>query len=202
MDQLENNYEKVTNRLKTKDMIFVFSSFTFVCMAIIFALLIYDVLTLQNLLSFAQPMQSVIVVVISSIALLVFGVVLTLTIPSNYIDENNNTYQDDSLPKILVFMFVAAVFEELLFRGIIQNVLFLFTSHEWAAILLTTGLFLLLHVQYFKKPIMLVNICIPSVVFGWIYVKTDNLLVPIFVHYIMNVGMTILFKYKFIHFKK
>ncbi|WP_369823873.1 type II CAAX prenyl endopeptidase Rce1 family protein [Sporosarcina sp. P34] len=43
---------------------------------------------------------------------------------------------------------------------------------------------------------------IPSVVFGSIYFKTNNLLVPIFVHFIMNIGMTFLFKYKLIRFKK
>nr|WP_233191062.1 CPBP family glutamic-type intramembrane protease [Sporosarcina sp. P20a] len=43
---------------------------------------------------------------------------------------------------------------------------------------------------------MLLNICIPSLVFGWLYFKTNNILVPVFVHFIMNTGMTILFKYK------
>ena len=202
MDQVKNRSEKSTHDSKTKDMIFVFSSFTFICVAIIFALLVYDVLTLQNLLSFEQPMESIKILVISSIALLLFGVVLTFIIPSNYIDDNNHAYQDDSLPKMFIFMFIAALFEEIFFRGIIQNVLFLFTSHEWVAILLTTGLFLAFHVQYFKKPIMLLNICIPSLVFGWVYFKTNNLLVPIVVHFIMNIGMTILFKYNLIRVKK
>ncbi|ARF16122.1 CPBP family intramembrane glutamic endopeptidase [Sporosarcina ureae] len=202
MDQVENRYEKSTQDSKTKDMIIVFSSFTFVCFAIIFGLLVYDVLTIQNLLSFDQPMKSIMILVISSIALVVYGVVLTFIIPSNYIDDNNNSYQDDSLSKIFILMFIAAMFEETFFRGIIQNVLFLFTTHEWVAILLTTGLFLLIHIQYFKKPIMLLNICIPSLIFGWIYFKTNNLLVPILVHFIMNIGMTTLFKYKIISVKK
>ncbi|PIC82855.1 CPBP family intramembrane glutamic endopeptidase [Sporosarcina sp. P1] len=202
MDQVKNRSEKNTHSSKTKDMNFVFCSFTFICFAIIFALVVYDVLTIQNLLSFDRPMESIMILGVSSIALLLFGVVLTLTIPSNYIDDNNHTYQEDSLPRIFTFMFIAALFEETLFRGIIQNVLFLFISHEWMAILLTTGLFLVFHIQYFKKPIMLLNISIPSLVFGWIYFKTNNLLVPIFVHFIMNIGMTMLFKYKLIRFKK
>lgn len=202
MDQAKNRSEKSTQNSITKDMIFVFSSFTFICFAIIFALLIYDVLTIQNLLSFAQPIESIMIFSVSSIALLVFGVVLTFTMPLNYIDDNNHTYQDNSLPRIFIFMFIAALFEETLFRGIIQNLLFLFTSHEWVAILLTTGLFLVFHIQYFKKPMMLLNISIPSLVFGWVYFQTNNLLVPIFVHFIMNIGMTILFKYKLIRFMK
>ncbi|PID24574.1 CPBP family intramembrane glutamic endopeptidase [Sporosarcina sp. P7] len=202
MDHAKNRSEKSTQSSITKDMIGVFSSFTFVCFAIIFALLVYDILTIQNLLSFDRPMESFMILGVSSIALLLFGVILTFTMPSNYIDGTNHTYQDDSLPRIFTFMFIAALFEETLFRGIIQNVLFLYTSHEWLAILLTTGLFLVFHIQYFKKPIMLLNISVPSVVFGWIYFKTNNLLVPIFVHFIMNIGMTILFKYNLIRFKK
>lgn len=202
MDQVHNGFEKRTQESKTKDKIIVFTSFTFICIAILFALLVYDILTIQNLLSFDQPMESIMIVAVSSITLVIYGVVLTFTIPSTFIDDNNNSYQDESLPRIFLFMFIAAVFEETFFRGIIQNVLFLYISHEWGAILLTTALFLLIHTQYFKKPIMLLNICIPSLVFGWIYFETNNLLVPIFVHFIMNVGMTILFKYKLINFKK
>ena len=99
-------------------------------------------------------------------------------------------------------MFIAVLFEETLFRGIIQNLLLIFTGHQWVAILSTALWFIDFHIQYFKKPIMLLNIFIPSLVFGWIYFKTNNILVPIFVHFILNFGMTILFKYKLISFKR
>ncbi|WP_233190797.1 CPBP family intramembrane glutamic endopeptidase [Sporosarcina sp. P19] len=139
---------------------------------------------------------------IASIALLLFGVVLTFIIPSNYIDDMNKTYQDGTLSSLIIFMFLVALFEELLFRGIIQNLFFVYTGHQWVAILSTTVLFLVFHIQYYKKPMMLLNITIPSLVFGWVYFKTNNLLVPVFVHSIMNLGTTIMFKYKLISFKK
>jgi uncharacterized protein len=192
---------KTKKDFSPKDAVFVFSSFTFVCVATIFALIVYDVFTIQNFLSFEQHFTMVMCVVVASFGLLSFGVILTLYIPSKYIDETNKSYQDYSLSGIVAFMFIGALFEEILFRGIIQNLLFVFLEYQWIAIIITTLLFLGMHTQYFKKPIMLINITVPSIVFGWIYFETNNILVPFLVHFLMNIGMTLLFKYNFIKLK-
>ncbi|WP_153720745.1 CPBP family intramembrane glutamic endopeptidase [Sporosarcina cascadiensis] len=201
MDSTKDKSNNSKHEFKLKETVFAFSSFAFICLAVIFAFIVYDVFTIQNFLSFDKPAELLIISGISSVALLLFGLILTLIIPANYIDDNNKTYQDDSLPAIFIFMFAAALFEELLFRGIIQNLLFLFMGYQWFAILLTALLFTVFHVQYFKKPIMLLNICIPILVFGWIYFKTGNILVPVFVHFVMNFGMTVLFKYKLLNLR-
>lgn len=202
MDYAKDKSRNIKHDFKLKDAIFPFSSLTLICFAVIYALVVYDVLTIQNLLSFDNPIESLIISGVACVALLLFGVILTLTIPAAYIADTNKTYQNDTLPDVFIFMFIAVLFEETLFRGIIQNLLLIFTGHQWVAILSTALLFIVFHIQYFKKPIMLLNICIPSLVFGWIYFKTNNILVPIFVHFILNFGMTILFKYKIISFKR
>ncbi|ARF15617.1 CAAX protease [Sporosarcina ureae] len=199
---MKKGSENIKRDIKTKDVMFAFSSLSLLCIAVLFGLVVYDVLTIQSLLSFNKPIESIVITGIASIALLLFGVVLTFSIPSNSIDGMNKTYQDGSLSSLFIFMFLAALFEEVLFRGIIQNLFFVYTGNQWVAILSATLLFLVFHIQYFKKPMMLMNITIPSIVFGWIYVKTNNLLVPVFVHFLMNFGMTILFKYKLISLKK
>ncbi|WP_110929578.1 CPBP family intramembrane glutamic endopeptidase [Bacillus massiliglaciei] len=185
-----------------KDAIFVFSSFSFVCMAVIFILIMYDVLAFDHLLSFEAPASMVIYIGVASLFLLVFGCLLTRYIPSKFIHNTNTGYQNYSLITIFIFMFLGALFEELLFRGIIQNIFSLFIEQEWLSILFTTLLFLSLHVQYFKKPVMLLNITIPSIIFGWIYVQTNNILVPAAAHFFLNSGMTLLFKYNVISLKK
>ncbi|MCM3126841.1 CPBP family intramembrane glutamic endopeptidase [Paenibacillus provencensis] len=86
------------------------------------------------------------------------------------------------MPYITVFMGLAGIFEELLFRGIIQNLLYMFFDMEWLAITITSLLFLAFHFSYFKKPIMYINIAIPGFVFGVLYFATDNLMTPILVH--------------------
>ncbi|MEY9970816.1 membrane protease YdiL (CAAX protease family) [Lysinibacillus sp. RC46] len=199
---MEKDKSKKTKKdFSPKDAIFVFSSFTFVCVAIIFALIVYDVFTIQDFLSFNQPFTMVMSIILASFGLLLFGVILTLFIPSKYMDETNKSYQDYSLLSIVAFMFIGALFEEILFRGIIQNLLLVFLEHPWNAIIITTLLFIGMHIQYFKKPIMLINITVPSLIFGWIYFETSNILVPFLVHFLMNIGMTLLFKYNLIRVK-
>ncbi|MED4284975.1 CPBP family intramembrane metalloprotease [Priestia megaterium] len=203
MQQTENQAQTKNSEkdFKTKDAIIVFTSFALVCAAIIIVLMAYDVFTTHNFLSFKDPVVILIEVAAASSGVILFGIILTVFIPSTYIDDTNKSYQNNSLLSIVVFMFLAALFEELLFRGIIQNVLSVFIEQQWTAIIITTLLFLGFHTQYFKKPVMLLNISVPSLVFGWIYVETSNILAPFFVHFVMNIVMTLLFKYKLLSIK-
>jgi len=124
--------------------------------------------------------------------LLAFGILLTVVTPSRLIDETNKTYRNFSLPMTATFMFAGALFEELLFRAIIQNMLLVLTGSALIAILITAALFAAIHVQNFKKPLMLLNITVPELVFGWSHAATANLLVPLAVHFLVNPGMTLL----------
>ena len=202
MSHIKEMQKNTKKNFSPKDSIIVFSSFTFICVAIIFSLVVYDVLTIQDFLSFDNPLKMGMSIVIYSIGLLLFGIILTLCIPSKYINDTNKSYQNFSVPTIIAFMFISALFEEMLFRGIIQNLLYVFIENQWIAIITTTLLFIGVHIQYFKKPIMLINITVPSLTFGWIYFETNNILVPFLVHFLMNLGITLLFKYNLISFKR
>lgn len=68
----KNKSKKIKKDFSPKDAFFVFSSFTFVCVAIIFALIVYDVFTIQDYLSFNQPFTMVMRVVLASFGLLLF----------------------------------------------------------------------------------------------------------------------------------
>ena len=202
MEYIKDKPKNTKKDFSLKDAVFVFSSFTFVCVAVVFALIVYDVLTIQKFLSFDKPLAMAIYVVAASIGLLLFGVFLTLCIPSKYIDDTNKEYQNYSLLVIISLMFLGALFEELLFRGIIQNLIYVFIENHWIAIIITTLLFIGIHIQYFKKPIMLINIIVPSLTLGWIYFETNNIFVPFIVHFLMNFGITLLFKYNLISVKR
>ncbi|MGG0775408.1 CPBP family intramembrane glutamic endopeptidase [Bacillus rugosus] len=202
MKNIKDKTKRTQKDFNPKDAALVFSSFAFMCVAIIFILIVYDVLTIQNFLSINKPIKMIVNTCIASLALLLFGVVLSLYIPSKYIDDTNKSYQNFSLLSVFAFMLLGALFEELLFRGIIQNLLFIFIENQWIAILITTLFFLGFHIQYFKKPIMLINISIPSLTFGWIYFATNNIFVPFVAHFLMNLGITLLFKYNLLSNKK
>ena len=166
MEYIKNKPKHSEKDISLKDTVIVFSSFTFICLAVVFALVVNDVLTIQNFLSFEKPFAMAICIVAASIGLLLFGVILTLYIPSRYIDDTNKGYQNGPLLGVFFFMFTGALFEEILFRGIIQNLIYVLIENQWIAIIATTVLFLGFHIQYFKKPIMLVNIIVPSLTFG------------------------------------
>ena len=202
MEYIKDKPKNTKKEFNPKDAVFVFSSYTFICVAVVFALIVYDVFTIQNFLSFDKPLRMAMSVMIASIGLLLFGVILTLYIPSKYIDDTNKGYQNYSLLGIFSFMLIGALFEEILFRGIIQNLIYVFIENQWFAILTTTLLFIAIHIQYFKKPIMLINIIVPSLTFGWIYFETYNIFVPFLVHFLMNVGITLVFKYNLISLKR
>lgn len=201
---MENRTNKkiIKKEVNPKDAILVFSSFSFICLTIIFMLIVYEVVNIEQYLTFNHPAQLLMYVIIASFTLVLYGVILTYVVPSKDIDDTNKSYQMYSLQEIFAFMLLGALFEELLFRGIMQNVLYIWLDHQWMAMLITTCLFLAIHVQYFKKPIMLLNISIPSLTFSWLYFNTYNILVPIIVHFLMNLGITLLFKYNFLNVKK
>ncbi|MEC0700793.1 hypothetical protein P8876_15745 [Bacillus haynesii] len=98
--QSEKDITKKTKKdFNPKDAILVFSSFTFICIAIMFILNVNDILTLQNILSFDKPIKMILNIIVASFALLLFGIALSLYIPSKYIEDTNNSYQQFSLFK-------------------------------------------------------------------------------------------------------
>ncbi|MFC9539891.1 hypothetical protein ACFTQ7_08380 [Lysinibacillus sp. NPDC056959] len=111
MEHIKEKQKKAKKDFNPKDAVFVFSSFTFICVAVIFVLIVYEVFMIHNFLSFDQPFRMILNIVLSSFCLLLFGVILTLYIPSNYMDETNKSYQNYSLLTISSFMFIAALFE-------------------------------------------------------------------------------------------
>lgn len=202
MEHVKEKPKKTKKDIKPKDLILVFSSFSLVCVVLIFAFIINDVFTIEDFLSFAKPLNMVITTVISLIGLILLGVILTLCIPSKYIDDTNKGFGNFPSLAIISFLFMGALFEELLFRGIIQNFLYLYLENQWVAIIIATLLFVSFHIRYFKKPIMLINITVPGLTFGWIYFETNNLLVPLLVHFLTNLTITLLLKYNLIRLKK
>ncbi len=187
--------------MNLKSAIPAFMGLNLCCLAILLFMVIEDYLALSSVLSFNEVSKMIIVIIFASIVLTLYGVLLTYLTSAEHINDTNKGYQNNSIFVIVSFMFVAALFEELLFRGIIQNVLFLTLEHQWLAIILTAFLFVAFHIQYYRKPWMLLNITVPSLVLGWSYFYTDNLLVPLFIHFVNNVGITLLFKFNVIKLK-
>lgn len=80
-----------------------------------------------------------------------------------------------------------ALGEELVFRGVVQRYL-AETFRRWPAIVLASGIFAIVHIPAYFTPnptamaSVLVMIFGLSIILGWTYERTENLLVPIFIH--------------------
>lgn len=91
---------------------------------------------------------------------------------------------------LLVIALLPAIGEELLFRGILQRQLISLTGGVHAGIWLTAALFSAIHMQFYGfVPRMLLG-----ALFGYLYVWSGNLWVPMLAHFVNN-GFTVLMVY-------
>lgn len=96
----------------------------------------------------------------------------------------------DLLLNLLVIALLAAVGEELLFRGAMQNVLAEWTKNIHISVLLTAILFSALHFQFYGfLPRMLLGILL-----GYLYVWSGSLWLPVLFHFFNN-GFAVLFTF-------
>lgn len=91
---------------------------------------------------------------------------------------------------IFIVAFFPAVFEELLFRGVVQNFLTRWLKKPWVAITITSVLFSLVHSSYY----LFISRIILGYAMGLLFYYTKNIWVAIFAHFINNLmALSVLF---------
>ncbi|QFT89437.1 CAAX amino terminal protease self- immunity [Bacillus sp. THAF10] len=90
---------------------------------------------------------------------------------------NEKMFQTRTIPHILWLAFIISVSEELLFRGVIQ-------TH--AGIWIASVLFAILHIRYLNKWFLFLSVLVVSFLLGVIYEWTNNLLVTIWAHFLID----------------
>ena len=96
----------------------------------------------------------------------------------------------DLIVNIIIVALLAAVGEELLFRGALQNVFVEWTKNIHFSVWVTAILFSALHAQFYGFiPRMLLG-----VVLGYLYIWSGSLWLPILFHFLNN-GMAVLFAF-------
>ena len=94
----------------------------------------------------------------------------------------------DFLLNILVVALLPAIAEELFFRGAMQQIFFQLFRHKHLTIWVVAILFSALHLQFYGFfPRMFLG-----AMFGYLYLWSGNILVPILAHFINNAGAVIL----------
>ena len=89
----------------------------------------------------------------------------------------------DLLTNIFILAIIPAIAEEMIFRGILQQILCRIFRSGHAAIWITAIFFSAIHLQFFGfLPRLLLGLC-----FGCIFFWTGNLWIPILAHFVNNV---------------
>ncbi|WP_164668736.1 CPBP family intramembrane glutamic endopeptidase [Virgibacillus doumboii] len=117
-------------------------------------------------------------------------IVLIYIFPKKYYDDggiNDRIFKNRSIGGIFVLALLVAITEELLFRGVIQTTFGYFIA---------SVLFAVVHIRYLKKPVLLISVLVVSFYIGYIFVLTENLVVTITAHFIVDflLGAVIRFK--------
>ncbi|TKD69884.1 CPBP family intramembrane glutamic endopeptidase [Pseudalkalibacillus hwajinpoensis] len=115
---------------------------------------------------------------------------LMKVLPEDKLDDggiNERIFSNLSVPHILFLSFIISFSEELMFRGVIQTHLGLYIA---------SGLFAIIHVRYLAKPVLFTLVVGVSFSLGILFELTDNVLVTITAHFLIDSTMGILIKQK------
>ncbi len=83
---------------------------------------------------------------------------------------------------LIIIAFFPAVFEEMFFRGAVQNTFHRWIKNPWVGILLTSVAFSLIHLSIY----LFLSRLILGIALGWIFYKSRNVWIGIFIHFFNN----------------
>lgn len=125
-----------------------------------------------------------------AVAVIVVDVLISRWIPEEATDDggiNEIIFKNRPLWHIAVISFVVAVCEELLFRGAIQHAF----GPYWTSIL-----FAAIHIRYLKHWIPTGLVFSISYGIGWVYVHTGTIWTPIAAHFLIDLVMGCIIRYR------
>lgn len=117
---------------------------------------------------------------VAGIAIVLLDLLLMKILPRSYYDDgglNERLFRNKTIGQIALIAAAVAISEELLFRGVLQ-------THF--GLIVSSLLFALIHYRYLFKWFLFVNIVALSFLIGYLYDLTGNLLVTIFMHFLIN----------------
>lgn len=128
--------------------------------------------------------------VFTGLVVVIIEVVLYQMISEHHFDDggiNEKVFKNQSVANIFIIALVVAISEEFLFRGVIQ------TSFGY---IFASSLFVIVHFRYLTKPVLLILVILMSFLLGFLFEITNNLLVTIAFHFIVDFLLGIFIKYK------
>lgn len=117
---------------------------------------------------------------LSGLTIVFINIFLEKVLPSTYLDDggtNDKIFKKQSFLTIFWITLWIAIAEEALFRGVLQTTFGLIPA---------SIIFVVVHVRYLKKPVLLIVTTCMSFYLGYTYHVTNNLFVPIMIHFMID----------------
>lgn len=127
---------------------------------------------------------------VAGLVVVLFDLLLMRILPPSYYDDgglNERLFHNKSVLQIAIIAAMVSISEEVLFRGVIQ-------THF--GLVVTSILFALIHYRYLFNWFLFLNITLLSFLIGFIYDVTGNLLVTIFMHFLIDFMLGTIIKLK------
>jgi membrane protease YdiL (CAAX protease family) len=124
--------------------------------------------------------------VVAGLCVVALDWVLTRSVPHTWFDDggiNEALFHNLPLPMIAVIALVVAVAEEMLFRGVLQH---------WLGVVGTSVLFVLVHVRYWRKWVLMLLVFGISLLLGWMVEWSGSLAPAIAAHFTIDFVMGVL----------
>lgn len=128
--------------------------------------------------------------VLPAIGLVIFELILYQMLPKTVFDDggiNERIFKHQSILWIAFISAVVAISEEMLFRGVLQV-----TFGYWFASIL----FAVIHFRYLRKPLLFLFIFVTSFLIGYLFLITNNLIVTIVFHFMVDFLLGLFLKYQ------
>lgn len=166
------------------------SQVIFLCIAIILSFFFFPHIRKWFELIKLNGLEIITFGVLPAILLVVFEIILYYIVPYAWLDDggiNEKVFKHQPVTSIFVIALVVSISEEALFRGVLQTTFGLFVA---------SVIFIFLHVRYLTKPLLLVMISVTSFLIGFLFYMTENLLVVITFHFLVDFLLGLFIKYK------
>lgn len=124
-------------------------------------------------------------------AVVLLDIVFMKFVPSSYYDDgglNKRIFQNRKVWQIALIALCVAISEEILFRGVIQTQF---------GLVIASLIFAIVHYRYLFNLFLLVNVVVLSFFIGYIFLLTDNLLVTIVMHFVIDFVLGVVYRFKF-----
>lgn len=187
---MKNNYTEMIKEISNKELMFhlYLTQIILLTISFILGMILFD--SFSEFLNLFQWNDHRIFLIggVAGLAVVLLDFILMKVLPASYYDDgglNERIFRNRNIVHIAFIAAIIAFCEELLFRGIIQ-------TH--VGLVVSSIIFAVVHYRYLFNWFLFLNIIVLSFFIGYLFLLTGNLLVTIFMHFIIDFLLGLLIK--------